>query len=98
MKQVASKISGQTTVWRAWLGFNASHSLGAMLFGLIYGYLALAAPQALLQDGFLLALGLLYLASMTLLARRYWFNIPLIGISLALALFLAAIILQAMPL
>ncbi|PSS47026.1 hypothetical protein [Pseudomonas sp. BBP2017] len=98
MKQVAPKISGQTTVWRAWLGFNASHSLGAMLFGLIYGYLALAAPLALLQDGFLLALGVLYLASMTLLARRYWFNIPLIGISLALALFLAAIILQAMPL
>lgn len=98
MKQVAPKISGQTTLWRAWVGFNASHSLGAMLFGLVYGYLALAAPLALLQDGFLLALGVLYLASMTLLARRYWFNIPLLGISLALVLFLAAVILQAIPL
>lgn len=97
MRQVAPVISGQTTVWRAWIGFNASHSLGAMLFGLVYGYLALAAPQALLQDGFLLGLGVLFLGSMAILARRYWFTIPLIGISLALVLFLTAVILQALP-
>ena len=25
---------------KAWIGFNISHSLGALLFGVIYGYLA----------------------------------------------------------
>nr|WP_302184248.1 hypothetical protein [Pseudomonas donghuensis] len=98
MQKISPVISRQTTVWRAWVGFNASHSLGAMLFGLVYGYLALAAPQALLRDGFLLGLGVVFLASMALLARRYWFNIPLIGISLALLLFVGAVMLQALPL
>ena len=27
-------ITPQTTLWRAWIGFNASHSLAAILFGL----------------------------------------------------------------
>ena len=98
MQKISPVISRQTTVWRAWVGFNASHSLGAMLFGLVYGYLALAAPQALLRDGFLLGLGVVFLASMALLARRYWFNIPLIGISLALLLLVGAVMLQALPL
>src|SRR5438046_6957052 len=29
-------------MWRAWVGFNASHSMGAMLFGLVFAFLALA--------------------------------------------------------
>lgn len=98
MQNVAPVITRQTTVWRAWVGFNASHSLGAMLFGLVYGYLALAAPLALLRDGFLLGLGVLFLASMAVLAWRYWFRIPLIGISLALLSFVSAVVLQALPL
>lgn len=98
MQNVAPVITRQTTVWKAWVGFNASHSLGAMLFGLVYGYLALAAPLALLRDGFLLGLGVLFLASMAVLAWRYWFRIPLIGISLALLLFVSAVVLQALPL
>ena len=27
-------------MWRAWVGFNATHSLGLILFGALYGYLA----------------------------------------------------------
>ena len=32
----------ETTMWRCWVGFNASHSMGLILFGLAFGYLALA--------------------------------------------------------
>jgi hypothetical protein len=39
MKQIASRISSNTTMWKAWVGFHISHSLGLMLCGLIYGYL-----------------------------------------------------------
>lgn len=42
MKTVSPRVSRHTTMWRAGTGFHASHSLGAMLFGLVYGYLALA--------------------------------------------------------
>lgn len=91
MKVVSPRITGQTSMWRAWVGFNASHSLGAMLFGLIYGYLALSQPLLLQHSSFLLGLGALFLASLLLLARRYWFRVPLIGISCALVLYLSGL-------
>jgi len=40
MAEVPLVITRQTTVWRAWVGFNASHSMGAILFGLIYCFLS----------------------------------------------------------
>ncbi|MDP4567938.1 hypothetical protein Q8O96_02650 [Pseudomonas sp. LPH60] len=89
MRQVSPMISGQTSLWRAWVGFNASHSLGAMLFGLVYGYLAWLHPALLLEARGLLLIGLGFLASLWLLAIRYWFRIPQAGISLALVLFAA---------
>jgi hypothetical protein len=42
MAKVSPVITRQTTMWKAWVGFNASHSYGAILFDLIYGYLAVA--------------------------------------------------------
>jgi len=39
MKQVAPRISGEMTMWKGWMGFNVSHSMGLLLFGLIYGYM-----------------------------------------------------------
>lgn len=90
MRQVSPMITRQTSLWRAWVGFNASHSLGAMLFGLVYGYLAWLHPALLLEARGLLLIGLGFLASLWVLAIRYWFRIPLVGISLALVLFAAA--------
>ena len=41
MSQISPVITKETTMWRAWVGFNASHSMGAILFGLVFGFLAL---------------------------------------------------------
>jgi len=84
-------ITQQTTVWRAWLGFNASHSIGAILFGLIYAHLALAHEALLFSSVFLQAVGFAVLLSLALLARYCWFSIPFRGISLALVLYAAAL-------
>lgn len=89
MKQVALVISRQTTMWRAWIGFNASHSLGAMLFGVFYGYLAAFHFQFLLQAKFLLLVGVLFLGSFVVLAKRYWFSTPFAGIVVSTVLFVA---------
>jgi len=43
MVRVAPIISRHTTMWKAWVGFNASHSFGAMLFGLVYGQMAIVS-------------------------------------------------------
>ena len=57
MRESSPVISRQTTLWKAWVGFNASHSMGAIFFGLIYGYLALAHAALLFQSAYLLAVG-----------------------------------------
>jgi len=91
---VSPRISKETTIWRAGIGFHASHSAGAMLFGLVYGYLALAQAPVLFGSVFLLALGFVFLAGFTVLGRRYWFRTPFRGIAIALALYVAALVAQ----
>lgn len=92
MRDVSPVISVDTTMWRAWVGFNASHSAGAMLFGAVYGYLALVHGAFLLRSAFLLCVGLLLLSSYLLLARRYWFRTPFRGILLAFGLYAGALL------
>ena len=94
LEEVSPIISRQTTMWRSAVGFHASHSAGAMLFGLIYGYLALAQATVLFGSPFLLALGLVYLGSMAVLGYRYWFSAPFRSIVIALGLYGAALIAQ----
>jgi len=92
MDQDSPVITKQTTMWRAWLGFNASHSLGALLFGFVYGYLALAHPQVLFSSAPLLVFGLLTLLAYLLLAKAYWFVSPLTGISISLVCYVLSIL------
>jgi hypothetical protein len=87
MEQTTLVLTRETSVWRAWIGFNASHSLGLMLFGAVYGHLALVLPAVLLQSLFLLALGAVVLLTYTWLARRYFFSVPFRGVVLALLLY-----------
>jgi hypothetical protein len=92
MQEVSPIISRQTTIWRAGVGFHASHSLGAIFFGVLYLYLALVASHFLFGSKFLLGLGFVYLAAMVVLAKLYWFSIPFRGIALATSLYAAGII------
>ena len=71
---------GGTTMWRAWVGFNFSHSLGIAMFGvgcLVVGLSlqSLALPKAALLVP--VAIGVIYF----LLAIRYWFRAPAIGVA-----------------
>jgi hypothetical protein len=95
MTQVSPVISDQTTMWRAWIGFNASHSMGALLFGLIFGYLAISHEAMLFRSPFLLAVGLATLGGFFMLGKRYWFSVPFTGIYIALACYLLSMLLAA---
>ena len=92
MREVSPVLTRETTMWKAWVGFNASHSFGAILFGLVYGYLAVAHSPLLLQSPFLLLLGLCLLAGYVFLGKVYWFSIPFRGIVLSSALYIAALV------
>jgi len=86
---------GQATMWQGWVGFNLSHSLGALLFGASCWIVAACfrgfafAPWTLLL---LAAISALYL----LLALRYWFRIPVLGTGVATACLFAAWLLYAL--
>jgi hypothetical protein len=94
MSQIAPVITNETTMWRCWVGFNASHSMGLILFGLVFGYLALADGQFLFQSRFLLAVGLAMLIGFVVLCKIYFFSVPLTGISISLACYVASIALS----
>ncbi|WP_211441918.1 LIC_13387 family protein [Collimonas humicola] len=94
MQEVSPVITRQTTMWKAWVGFNASHSYGLILFGAVYGYLALAHSDFLFQSVFLLLLGLILLFGYVFLAKRYFFRIPFRGTLLATILYTLALIIR----
>jgi hypothetical protein len=89
MKSTGVRLSrGRTNMWDAWLGFNLSHGLGAVFFGVVCisagVYLeALRLPKPALLIPALV--GLMYFA----LAIRFWFRVPAVGIGAATAFFLA---------
>jgi hypothetical protein len=92
MNEAPLVITRQTTMWRAWIGFNASHSMGAILFGLVYGFLANAHPELLFNSPFLLAVGVAMLGGLAVLAKLYWFRIPFAGVVISLACYVLSIV------
>ena len=94
MSQIAPVITKETTMWRCWVGFNASHSMGLILFGLVFGFLALAHGQLLFQSPLLLVVGLAMLGGFVVLSKIYFFSAPFAGMSVALACYIASIALS----
>jgi hypothetical protein len=94
MSQIAPVITKETTMWRCWVGFNVSHSMALILFGLVFGFLALAHCQLLFHSPFLLVVGLAMLGGFVALCKIYFFRAPLTGISISLACYVASIALS----
>lgn len=83
----------KANMWRAWLGFNLSHSMGLVLFGAIVMtvglfHFALFSESVIVQGGnFVVA------AAYFLLSVRFFFWGPTLGVGSALICFLASILL-----
>lgn len=91
MEQSTLRLSrGRTTMWDAWLGFNISHGLGASVFGALAILAAVTQGELLAEPTVMAAMtgvSVFYL----ILALRFWFYIPALGIGLATACFAAAL-------
>lgn len=94
MRAASPRISPATTLWRAGLGFHFSHSLGVLMVGALYLWLALAHPAMLLTHPPLLWAAPVIAGTYALLAWRYWFAIPLIGCLVSALLFTAGLVLS----
>lgn len=92
MMTVSPVITRETTMWRAWIGFNATHSFGLILFGALFGYLAMRHSAFLFDSWFLLALGFVLLLSYAAVAKLYFFASPFRGVVLATVLYLLGIV------
>jgi len=92
MANSAVRLSrGGTDMWRAWIGFNFSHSLGVLLFGALAvwaGSRIKTLPVGIMPA--LTLIGCVYLV----LALLYWFRIPAIGIGIGTGCFAVAWILS----
>jgi hypothetical protein len=89
------RLSGTgTTMWRAWVGYNFSHSIGVVLFGTVcigagsvLGTMALPAWILFV----LVVIALLYFV----VGLLYWFRTPVVGVALAGVCLLIAWIMYA---
>ncbi len=88
MRNTNPKLTRRTTMWNAWIGFNASHSTGAMFFGFALIFGAWIMPS-LLESPIFLAVALVNTLFYMWLGVRYWFRTPLIGIAIATLLIAA---------
>jgi len=96
MKKAFPVLTKQTTMWSAWIGFNASHSIGAVFFGLINFIFADSYFEIMKNSTLLLLLTCLTSFFYLFLGFKYWFIIPLTGILISSVCFsVAAIIVLA---
>lgn len=82
---------GRTDMWRAWVGFNFSHSLGVLMLAALAvwaGSRAKTLPVGILPA--LTLIGCVYLV----LALLYWFRSPAIGVAIGTGCFAAAWVLS----
>lgn len=92
MKLSQPILTKQVTMWKAWVGFNASHSSGVIYIGIINFSAAIFYSDLLLNPLFIslnLATVLFYLW----LGKKYWFSTPFRGVLISAGCFVAAIIL-----
>jgi len=93
MANSALRLSGgRTDMWRAWIGFNFSHSLGVLLvagLALWAGFRIKMLPVGIIMPALTL-IGCAY----EVLALLYWFRIPAIGVAVGTGCFAAAWVLS----
>lgn len=90
MQSTSLVLTKDTTVWKAWIGFNASHSLGAMLIAAFYIPLALWNFAVIENSLWFTWLPVITGLSYLFLAKKYWFKIPFIGVLISSVCFIAA--------
>jgi hypothetical protein len=82
-------LTKATTMWKAWIGFNASHSSGAMYIGIINLFVAIQYTS-ILENYLFLLLNIVTVLFYLWLGKKYWFKIPFTGVLISAVCFFAA--------
>jgi hypothetical protein len=89
-------LTRRTTLWLAWVGFNLSHSLGAVLFGAVVLLVGRSQASFQAQASVFLPFAIVVSGLYLLLGLRYWFRTPIVGIALSGVCFVASWVLFVM--
>jgi hypothetical protein len=96
MTRSGLRLTRRTDMWRAWVGFNLSHSLGVVVFAAFVFVTGRSAPAFAAEAHISIPFALVVAAVYLWLARLYWFRTPFLGCLLSVVLFLAAWITRMM--
>ncbi len=91
MRGTSAQLNPSTNVWRLWVGFNASHGIGAVQYGLVFGILAITLPDVLFSSWPLMAVAVLVPVAYFVVGLKYWFRFPTTGVGITGALAIAAV-------
>lgn len=78
------------TMWHIWVGMNASHGIGAFMFGLMCMMIAVHDYTLVASIGVLQPLTVVVPAAYIVLALRFWFYVPALAVTTATGCFLVA--------
>jgi hypothetical protein len=90
MQESSIAIDPQTNLWKAWLGFNLSHSLGLIMFGGTFLAVGLFDFGMFSKMLWLQSCAILIAAAYLMMSLKFWFSKPAIGAGLALVCFVIA--------
>ncbi len=93
MQGAQLRFNRRINLWESWLGFNLSHSFGAMMFGGALLFAAQAHLAAFLESNVLRTAAVLVPVVYLMVAIRFWFWGPMLGLSIVLLCILGAVLL-----
>ncbi len=86
----------KTSLFKAWIGFNLSHSLGLVVVGLLIGFPVLTALTSPVDNLAWLVCALVLPCVYLWLSIRHWFAKPTMGFAIATALIFSGVAGQAL--
>ena len=91
MQEARLALNPRANLWKAWLGFNLSHSLGVALFGGIIVAIAVFHFEFFIGNPIVQLASVAIAAAYLVLSMFFWFWGPAVGSGLSLLCFLGAI-------
>ena len=93
LKEECPVLTSETTMWKAWIGFNASHSAGIIFFAKINILIVFNAFELFQESLAILILDNGFILFFLFLAKKYWFRTPFLGVFAASICFLVSTVL-----
>lgn len=94
MEQSAVALHPKLNLWKAWLGFHFSHSLGLAMFGGVFLYIGIFYPVLFSQSPLLQGCSILISAAYVVLSVKFWFSKPAIYTGVSVSCFILASLLS----